>query len=44
MSDFETKKSISFMKMLNNKGPRIDLFGIPQITFHQSLKLEPIYK
>ena len=25
--NFDTKKSISFMKMLNNKGPRIDTFG-----------------
>ena len=32
MSDFEAKKSILFMKMLNNKGSRIDLCGIPQIT------------
>ena len=38
---FDTKKSISFMNMLNNKGPRIDPGGIPQVLYHQSLKLEP---
>ena len=43
MSDFETKKSISFMKTLNNKGPRIDPCAIPQIIPHQSLRLEPIF-
>ena len=29
MSDFETKKSLSFMKMLNNTESRIDPYGIP---------------
>ena len=32
---FETKKSISFMKMLNNNGPRTHPYGIPQIISHQ---------
>ena len=42
-SDFETKKSISLMNMLNNKGPGINPCGIPQVISHQSLKLEPIF-
>ena len=33
--DFETKKSISFMKMLKNKGPKIDPCVILQIMSHQ---------
>ena len=32
MSDFDTKENISFMKLLNIKGPRIDPCGIPQVT------------
>ena len=43
ISDFETKKSISFMKMLNTKGSSYDPCGIPQIKSHQSPKLEPIF-
>lgn len=31
MSDFETQNSISFIKMLNNKGLRTDPYSIPQI-------------
>ena len=34
MSDFEIEKSISFIKKLNNKGPRIHPCGIPQIISH----------
>ena len=41
ISDFETMKM--FMKMLKRKGPRIYPCGIPQITYHQLLKLEPIF-
>ena len=29
--------------MLNNKGPRINPCGMPQVISHQSLKLEPIF-
>ena len=43
MFGFETKKSISFLKMLNNKRPTIDPCCIPKIASHQSLKLEPIF-
>lgn len=43
ISNFETKKSIPFMRMLNNKGPGVDPCGIPQIASCQSLKLEPIF-
>ena len=31
------------MKILNNKGPRIDPYGIAQITFQQSLKLRSFF-
>ena len=43
ISDFGTKKSVSFMKMLHNKGLRIDPCSIPEITSRQSLKTEPIF-
>ena len=43
MSDFETRKNMSFMKILNNKGTRIDPCGIPQIISQQSLKLVIIF-
>ena len=31
------------MKILNKSGPRIDLWGIPQIVFHDLLNTEPIF-
>ena len=32
MSDFDAKENMLFTKLLNNKGPRIDPCGIPQVT------------
>ena len=37
VSDFQTKKSISFIKRLNNKRLRIDPCGIQLVNSHQSL-------
>ena len=42
-SRFWDKKRISLMKILNNKGPRIDPYGIAQITSQQSLKLRSFF-
>ena len=35
ISEFSTKKKISLMNILNNSGPKIDPWGIPQqVSFH----------
>ena len=36
MSDFSTTRKMSLMKILKSKGPNIEPWGIPRMTFAQS--------
>ena len=40
-SDFSTKKEISLMNILNNSGPNIEPWGVPQQISDHSLYEEP---
>ena len=41
ISDFSAKKKISFMNILNNSGPSIEPWGIPQQMLDHLLYEEP---